>query len=89
MDVWLARNHFVLLMMQVIKSSSLLLKDSFLPGSKNPLRKKDRESISTLEEKQGSLEKLRGLENNLSRTILSLEPLMEKIQPLTCLAMDL
>jgi len=53
-EVRSAHDHFVPLTMRVIESSSLLPKNSFSPGSGNPLRKEDREGISTLEEKQGS-----------------------------------
>ena len=55
MEVWSACDHYVSLTMRVIEFSSLLLKDSFPSDSENPLRKEDREGISTLEEKQGSL----------------------------------
>ena len=71
MEDWSACDHFVQLMMQVIESSSLLLKDSFSPGSGNSLRKEDREGISTLEEKQVSLKELGSLKNNFSGRIFS------------------
>jgi len=42
----------------------------FSPGSENPLRKKDREDISTLKERSNiSLKKLGSLENNFSEKI--------------------
>ena len=55
MEAWSLRDHFIPLTLQAIKSSSLLFKDSFSPSSKNSLRKEDREGISILNEKQGSL----------------------------------
>jgi len=57
--------------MRVIEFLSLLPKDFFSPSG-NPLRKEDREGISTLKEKQDSLKELESLKNNLSGRIFSL-----------------
>ena len=54
--VWLARDHFILLMMWMIESSILGI--FFSPDSENPSREEDLEGIRTLKEKWNSLRKL-------------------------------